>query len=468
MFRKVRTPGPLAAICLLALSPLGAQNSTPPSPSAPGTGRAQIKGVVVDSLNGRYLSGADVLLQGGNRDAETDSTGTFHFDSLPPGNYQLGVFHPMLDVLAIAIASKPFHLGADSASFVVLAVPSASTIIHERCPDYTDPSSRSAVIGRVNDPETLEPVRNAEVSMAWTEIEISKQVGLRQTPHLLHTTTNASGAYTFCGLPNGLEATLVAKRGADSTAEIPISLGNRPVEVASRTLLLHAGDSAAKTGNATVTGVVQLEDGAQSAGSRVELIGTNVVALTDANGEFTMRNLPSGSRMLLARHLGFAPQTIAVDLSSRQPQRVAIKLPRYVAIMDPVLVTARRNSALDKVGFGQRSKSGAGYFMGPDRLRMMHPFHVTDVLRLVPGLLVINTPQGDIVTSRRDLRSCVDYYVDDIPYTSLEPGDINTFISGGEIVAVEVYQSGMAPPQYSRGGSSCTSIVLWTKFKTGS
>ena len=468
MVRMISTRGLVAAISLLAFAQLGAQNGTPPASTAPKTGKAQIKGVVVDSLNGRYLPGADVLLQGANRERETDSTGTFEFDSLPPGNYQVGVFHPMLDVLAIAIASKPFHLGADSASFVVLAVPSASTIIHERCPDATDPSSRSAVIGQVNDPETLEPVRNAEVSMAWTEIEISKQVGLRQTPHLLHTTTDASGAYKFCGLPNGLDATLVAKRGADSTAEIPISLGNRPVEVAARTLLLHTGDSAAKTGTATVTGVVQLEGGAPSAGSRVELIGTNVVALTDANGEFTMRNLPSGSRMLLARHLGFAAQTLAVDLSSHQPQRVTIKLPKYVAMMDPVLVTARRNSALDKVGFGQRSKSGAGYFMGPDRLRMMHPFYVTDVLRMAPGLRVVHTQQGDVVTSTRDMRGCVEYYVDDIPFTSLEPGDINTFISGGEIVAVEIYQSGFAPPQYSRGGSACTSIVLWTKFKTGS
>jgi hypothetical protein len=48
----------------------------------------------------------------------------------------------------------------------------------------------------------------------------------------------------------------------------------------------------------------------------------------------------------------------------------------------------------------------------------------------------------------------------------MEPGDVNNFISGGEIVAAEVYQSGLAPAQYVRPGSgNCTTIVLWTRFR---
>ena len=61
--------------------------------------------------------------------------------------------------------------------------------------------------------------------------------------------------------------------------------------------------------------------------------------------------------------------------------------------------------------------------------------------------------------------SCVQYYLDDMQFTELEPGDINRFVTGGEVVAVEVYQGASAPPQFTRGGADCTTIVLWTRFK---
>ena len=60
-------------------------------------------GVVLDSLNGRYLAGADVLIKGGTPAVTTDSLGKFEIDSLPPGMYQVGVFHDLLDTLGITL-----------------------------------------------------------------------------------------------------------------------------------------------------------------------------------------------------------------------------------------------------------------------------------------------------------------------------------------------------------------------------
>jgi hypothetical protein len=201
----------------------------------------------------------------------------------------------------------------------------------------------------------------------------------------------------------------------------------------------------------------------------VELVGTDIVAMTNDKGEFTMRNLPSGSKVLLARHLGFGAETIPVDLSSRQEKRVTIKLPKFLAIMDPVLVTARRSAALDKIGFNQRQKSGSGYYIGPERLQNMHPNAVTDILRMVPGLRVSYGRDGDVVSSSRGSGSgCVQYYLDDMLYTEMTPGDINNFVTGGEVVAVEVYQDTNTPAQYTRAGMFCTTIVLWTRFKVRS
>jgi hypothetical protein len=461
----------LLAISLVGFASLGAQSNAPsPSPVDARNGKARILGVVVDSLNGAPLRDADILLEGARASAQTDSLGKFEFDSLPPGTFQVGVFHPRLDTLGLSIATQPFRVGPDSTSIVVMAVPSAATIIRDRCQGKSGASGLSAVIGQVKDPESVQSVAGVEVSIAWLELEISKQVGIRQTPHLERDTTDKFGKFRFCGLPNSLQATLQARRGASATAEIPIALGDRPVELGARTLLLSAADSMTKTGNASVSGMVVLADGAPNAGSRVELVGTDVVALTDARGEFTMHDLPPGSRVLLARHLGYAPQLVAVDLSSHEQPRVTIKLPKYVAVMDPVLVVARRTAALDKVGFGQRRKSANGYFIGPEQLERMHPFYATDALRMVPGLRTVRTQTGESVVSTRDIgmgSSCVNYYVDEMMFREIEPGDVNNFVSGHEIVAVEVYQSGMAPAQYQRAGGNCTTIVLWTRFKAG-
>jgi len=283
---------------------------------------------------------------------------------------------------------------------------------------------------------------------------------------LVRDTTDAAGAYSICGLPTSLQATLQARRGTTVSGEIPIELGDRPVELKARTILLSSADSAAKTGDAAVSGRVVLEGGSAGAGSRVELLGSDAVVLTDEKGEFTMRNLPSGSRVLLARHLGYGAETAPVDLSSHKEQRVTITLPKFVAVMDPVLVTARRVAALDKVGFNDRNKSGLGYYIGPDRIARLHATEVTDILRTVPGLRVSYGPNGETVSSSRGFSgSCVQYYLDDMQFTELEPGDINHFVTGGEVVAVEVYQPPNAPPQFTRGGGGCTTIVLWTRFK---
>src|SRR5689334_13250405 len=436
------------------------------------TGTAEITGLLVDSLHGTYLRHAEVIVEGAQQTTTSDSVGRFRISGLKPGTYQVGVFHPVLDSLGLSLATKKFYVGADSASFVTLAVPSSATLLKTRCPPLGPRAQgTSAVIGRVTDPESMLPVKGAEVSIAWTQLEASKEVGVRRTPHLLRDSTDAQGDYRICDLPNDMKATLQARMGSAVTAEVPIALGTDDTELFLRNMLLSRVDSGAKTGNAVVSGTVVLEGSTTNAGSRVELVGTDVVAMTNEKGQFTMRNLPSGSHVLLARHLGFGAETVPVDLSSREPKQVTIKLPKFVATIEPVVVTAKRAASLDKVGFTTRQKGAMGYFIGPDRLERMQPNYLTDILRTVPGLQVSYGPQGEEVTSTRGVSSlsggsCVQYYVDDMPWQSLMPGDVNQFVNGREVVGVEVYNGPGTPAQYSRPGQGdCTTIVVWTKFK---
>jgi len=457
--------GALSLLLLPSVSP--AQNPAAQTPPAPAkTGLATITGVAIDSLNGDFLVGAEVVIEGARRNVSTDTFGRFRVDSLTPGTFQVGIFHPLLDTLGLSLATQPFHVGPDSVSVVSLSVPSAETIISRACPVRPRAQGRSAIIGHVIDPETLRPVAGADVSVAWTEIEVSKEVGIRESPRVIRDSTDTYGRYSLCGLPSDMEASLQAKRGNSVTAQIPIELGNEPVELFARTLLLAPVDSGAKTGNAVLRGRVILEGNAAGAGSRVEVAGTDVVGTTDAKGEFTLRNLPSGTHVLVARHIGYAADVVAVDLSSRETKSVTVTLPRFINVLDPVLVNARRDASLERVGFARRKRSGMGHYISPEQIARMKPLRITDVLRQVPGLRVNYSPEGETITSSRGAggSSCVVYFLDEMRWQSVSPGDINAFVSGNEVVAVEVYH-GTAPAQYSMGTGNCTTIVLWTRMK---
>ena len=99
----------------------------------------------------------------------------------------------------------------------------------------------------------------------------------------------------------------------------------------------------------------------------------------------------------------------------------------------------------------------------------MNPMYVSDALRQVPGLRVVSGPDGDVVQSSRGVSSltggdCTQFVVDGMPWMSVEPGDVNNFISGREMAAIEVYQAANTPPEYAHG-RSCTTIVIWTKSR---
>lgn len=460
----------LAVAVTVYATHLGAQNPTLPTPPAAPVvttnGHGQIVGVVIDSLNGRYLPGADILIEPARVTLQTDSLGRFQADSLSPGTYQLTVFHPVLDTLGITLVTRPVHVGQDSSIMLLLAVPSATTLSRRSCRSQVGPYGESAVIGHVSDPETLEAVARAEVSIAWVELEVSKESGVRRSPHLVRDTTNAAGAFRICGLPNSLQATLQVRRGAAVTSEIPISLGDRPVELLARTVFLPSAVAEARSGKASVSGVVVLDGARSNAGARVELAGTDIAATTNARGEFTMRDLPSGTRLLVARRLGWVVQTVPVDLSSREEKRVKITLPRFVEMMSPVLVTARRAAALEKVGFTQRRKTGLGFYIGPEQLENARPNFLSDILRQVPGIRVNYGVYGDVILSARGVTNgCMLYYMDDSPYLEMNRGDVNRFVTAREIVAVEVYQGAGTPAQYVRPGADCATILIWTRLK---
>jgi hypothetical protein len=429
---------------------------------------ARIVGVIADSVSGAPLQGAEVIASGVTATVKTDSLGRFTIDNLAPGTYQVGVFHPLLESLGITLATQPFAIGPDSAGVVNLAVPSVPTLVRRYCGNEQASTAPGALAGRVLDPDDDEPIPAAKVSLAWTEIFISKTTGVVRTPHELHAETNSSGFFKVCGLPSDLDGTLQVIHGDNTTPEIPIAMNG--ALLAFQSVAIPARGSPRKDG--IVTGRVLSPLGKPVASARVEIPMSGVSVTTRDDGSFRLIGVLTGTQMLVARSLSYATAAEAINVTSREPLDVIVTLTDKVNILDPVLVTARRNDALDKLGFTKRKRASGGYFFTREDIDKRRPNNVTDLLKNLPMVTVRSQRGGTLVRGRTGITSvytptgsCVRVFVDGFEWRDMGPGDLDMFVNPDDVIGMEVYRAGEAPNQFSVLGPGCAAIVLWTQFR---
>jgi hypothetical protein len=348
---------------------------------------------------------------------------------------------------------------------VLMALPSLATLIGGQCPPATQLLGPSVFAGRVLDAETMQPAPRVRVTLVYTELAVGTDIGLRRMARVRAATSDARGYYRICGLPSKLEdATLQAEHGRVKTAEVPVTMGE---SIGLRSLLIRpVADSLLTTGFAVVTGQVLDTIAMPVANAQVSVEGAAPVTTTNARGEFVLDSLPGGTQALVVRRVGFAPGRAIVDIAPGAPARVALRLERAVPRLTPVVVTAQAE-ALSKVGFEERQKRGMGHFLDPEDIQRMQPQLVTSALRMLPGLRVVPTGTGGYtVQSARGggAGGCVTYWVDGAPFRELTPGDVDNAFPASQIAAIESYQPGNAPPQFTTPGmSGCAAVVIWTQ-----
>jgi len=490
-----------ALLTLAAATRVFAQTPTQPQP-VPGDGQfGTIRGVAYDSLHNQALVHALVRVSGMPREAMTDSLGEYRLDSLAPGRYKLLVLHPLLDTIGISLVSDTINLMAGKREIVDLGVPSSERLVHLLCPAARLALGPAGVVGFIRDADTDGPAAGAKVSLLWYE---GDPLGFKKTPRVRESTVGADGRYKICGVPAAMSGKLQVFREGVSSGEVPVEtkedgtlLALRSMSIASQenvqitmapvdTTKKVPGDSApppqrgrvtntAKAavrvvkGRARITGRVTNNVGEPVAGARVDLQGTTSATLTRANGEFTLDSLPSGTQTIEVRKLGFQLTEAPVELSAANPATVTVKMDKFVATLETMRVEATREKGLQDVGFSMRKRTGMGHYLEGDQIPHTNMF--SDALRVVPGLRIM--PSGDgtgsqVITSSRDATGmgCVTFYVDNTPWQQQFPGDIDNFVRSDEVAAIEVYNGAQTPAQFQTAGqSSCTTIVVWTKWR---
>jgi Carboxypeptidase regulatory-like domain/TonB-dependent Receptor Plug Domain len=501
--------------------PSGVQDTSVPRQPATGLGQSpatngSIVGVVIDSLNGGPLVGAQISVEGIVSGAVSDSTGRFRMDSIPVGRYRVGVFHPLIDSLGLSIASPPVEVAAGTTLALVFATPSAPTFLRLKCSDAPVDSAAgtgpSMLIGRVLDAETEAPAAGASVSLTWTEMQATRANGVRRVLRVRDTTTGPTGEFRFCHLPPNLAGSARAIRltGDSSVVSRPYGMNARLVgflvlhlpsidTIASRDRGGAASDSspAPASGHAMLTGRVMRSDGAGPfAGAQVTVTGSKQTAVTGDSGQFALRGLPTGTHTVQVRALGWEPVAQVVELSAHAPRQVVVVLRGQTAVLKAVVVKAKLNAGLHNVGFDARRRMGTGHFLTADDIAKRDALEFLDLMTVVPGVTRRMSPTGqDYLTGTRGAGGCVSYVLDGMAYLEVTQGDINYVVHPTDIGAIEVYQPGEAPAQYlytpptmapltsgrlaaiakgtmvsgdaGNGGTTCVKVIIWTKARLG-
>jgi hypothetical protein len=240
--------------------------------------------------------------------------------------------------------------------------------------------------------------------------------------------------------------------------------------IASVTLVTAA--AAQTTGTVTVSGRVTSSDGKPVSDARVYVPGSNEATRTDARGNYTLAGVPGGPQVVVVRKSGYAPVRTDAKFSTKPSDRARNNVNVTLLTSDQAATelaqSARDSAALDKVGFFRRESSvRGGYFITPDQIDQQKAVRLSDIVRQVPVLVETVGRTGPVL---RGVRGCLITYVDGFPWRSMFPGDLDSYVTARDVVAVEAYGPGLAPPTpFVRGAfrSNCTTLGLWTRSGMG-
>ena len=270
-----------------------------PAALLPAQGRTgRVRGVVIDSLLGDVLAGADVRIARFPRGATTDSTGRFAIDSVPPGDWTLSFSHPALDSLGVVGSTASVRVFGGASASVVLATLSFETLRARVCGGTADSLSPTVAFGNVRAADGSRVRVN--VSVSWL---LGSMPGESSRPGSVRTASDGERqAWVACGIPHAawFHASM---RDSTRSASAFLHMGARDLAVQ---------DLVLSTGTARLRGTVRDRDARPVVGAHIGIEGSTWRATTDQQGAFIAPDAPNGTITLDVRAAGFAPWVGAV------------------------------------------------------------------------------------------------------------------------------------------------------------
>jgi hypothetical protein len=443
--------------------------------------------VIYDSLTRAPLAGAHVHLSDLGRDTVTDSLGAFRFDNVGVGMHSLWADHPALDAVGLYSLEARVDATPQLVTSFTLAVPSFLTLWHRACGETVAASDSDAfVFGRVLGDDQGTPAApgssGAVVDLRWplphtasgpaSIPPASFKVAAELTVH-----TDPTGDYALCGVPYDRPVTIDAKRTDAATLPVSFTIGS--ARLARRDLAPTRGVVSAGAERSRTVRVVSA-DGKPVVYANVSVEG-GTIQITNEHGETTIGRGTRQDFTLSIRRIGFTPWFGKIDFADTATV-LTVTLAHAAQALGAVRVTGQKNTSSPFVqGFYDRwlmRQKGviSATFIGPEELESRHPDHITNMLRGLNGVTMLNTPCGAIqncLVAVGTINNCemailVDgkqQYKEPIPGTKppIYAVLLDQILAANDVMGIEIYSmAGNMPISLQADDAACGVIALWT------
>jgi hypothetical protein len=432
--------------------------------AAAATARAQqggavpdtIRGIVFDSLLHQPIPEATVQANAGVYSTLTDKEGRFTLIS-PEKITHVTVFHDFLDRTGLGslqadVTAKTSH------SMMVLSTPSLATIWSELCPNKDFVKGRNGIIfGSVRGEDGTTRLAGAQVRVSW---DFNAPGAVGAAARASDAKTDATGTYYACGAPPNNNVYVLGYSSTLKSGAVTVQGDTLPL----RRVNLVLGEFG-KT--ATIHGTVRGADNQPIAGATIDIDGIAAEGRTNASGQFTMPEVPTGSRTMAVRTIGYAPlfQPIAVLASETNDVQVTM----VAKALPGVNVTGRQNVSHLQLDFEQRRREGFGTFK--DSTEIMKSTSIRSVFQGIPSLVITGTDVTSFslftpiqsMSGNNPAAGCpANVYIDG----QIADTQILISLPKDQIAAIEVYiRQEFAPAQYLLLSNNCGVVLVWTKLQ---
>jgi hypothetical protein len=221
-------------------------------------------------------------------------------------------------------------------------------------------------------------------------------------------------------------------------------------------------------GSGTIKGTITSVGGLPIGGAQLRLrinASNSLTVETDESGTFTLGKVPAGDVWVVARRIGFRPDSVRLSLANEQVLPATLALERIAVELDAVRVIGRRDLRGHLAGFYRRMNIGNGRFFTADDLDRRNAMNMTDVFRMVPGIRVEGRNSFQNVVRMRGSRCAPLVWLDNQPLSAAEV-DLDAF-DPRSFDGIEVYSGPASVPVEFQGNmrmsSACGTIILWSK-----
>jgi hypothetical protein len=446
--------------------------------------------VVRDSVTDAVVVGARLAVGGGER--TTDARGRVSIPNLLPGEYTIEVRTPALD--SLNTAHRVGLVIVDSSTTIELSVPNARAVASAIC--GADAGARAdgtgIVVGKALVPPGAGSLTGGRVNAEWRASAEADRV------QRLQAQIAANGAFRICGLPLNTDVALDASATGFAMSRPSTVRPTSAVRLVRTELTLEASSALAARG-ATFTGVVVFDSTkAPVEGAEVALPELGLSTRTDAKGAFRIVGIAGGEHRVSVRRLGFGAADTRVVFQGSETVERRVVLGRAV-VLEAMTVSDRANDRSMR-GFEENRRMGLGHFMTRQELDKFTGMKLLSALQNLTSFKPVLGRSGAFAypTSSRApkflclplTRECAEnhgaywpdgpeagrgvivacyalVYLDGVLMNGskqpTEPFDLST-VAPEQLEAVEWYASpSQTPLQYSRSGSQCGVLVLWTR-----